>query len=376
MRDWQVQGLDLTGHEEVLLRLDPAGALFLGCRISEPTADRLREGGALIFPQVPDVPFDPWRPHLYTPDELYDGLADGYEATADARIYAWSQAVPQHGPLKNVLAKSLHDSSIDDALEEFTRGRRIVGLMGGHALTRDDPTYTAAARLAHGLAAIGADGRHRRRPRRHGGSQPRRPAGRATGGHPRPDADGDRLGPVVRARRRCLGTHCDRQREGPGRLRVLARHPDVALRPRAAERVQLGRGEVLPQRDPRGRPARGLPGRDRVPARRGRHRPGGFPGGVRQLLRRRVGRGADAVRRAASTGRRRCPPGRSSALSPKGGHSQPRPIFSTTRRRCTGCSPGSKARRAAPTEGCATPARRGTISLWPAPRNVCATSPG
>ena len=67
MRDWQVQGLDLTGHEEVLLRLDPAGALFLGCRISEPTADRLREGGALIFPQVPDVPFDPWRPHLYTP---------------------------------------------------------------------------------------------------------------------------------------------------------------------------------------------------------------------------------------------------------------------------------------------------------------------
>ncbi len=155
MRDWQVQGLDLTGHEDALLRLDPAGALFLGCRISEPTADRLREGGALIFPQVPDVPFDPWRPHLYTPEELYDGLADGYEATADARIYAWSQAVPQHGPLKNVLAKSLHDSSIDDALEEFTRGRRIVGLMGGHALTRDHPTFAAAARLTHGLAASG-----------------------------------------------------------------------------------------------------------------------------------------------------------------------------------------------------------------------------
>ena len=134
MRDWQVQGLDLTGHEDALLRLDPRGALFLGCRISEPTADRLREGGALLFPQVPDVPFDPWRPTLYTPDELYDGLADGYEATADARIYAWSQAVPRHGPLKNVLAQALHDSSIDDALEEFTRGRRIVGVMGGHAL--------------------------------------------------------------------------------------------------------------------------------------------------------------------------------------------------------------------------------------------------
>jgi predicted Rossmann-fold nucleotide-binding protein len=155
MGEWQVQGLDLTGREDVLLRLDPRGALFLGCRISEQTADRLRRGGALLFPQVPDVPFDPWRPHLYTPDELYDGLDAGYEASADARIYAWARSLPPRGPLKNVLAQSLHDSSIDDALDEFTRGRRIVGLMGGHALSRDHPTYIATARLAHGLAASG-----------------------------------------------------------------------------------------------------------------------------------------------------------------------------------------------------------------------------
>ena len=141
----------------------------------------------------------------------------------------------------------------------------------------------------------------------------------------------------------CLGRHCDRQREGPGRLRVLTRHPDVALRPRAAERVQLGRGEVLPQRDPRGRPARGLPGRDRVPARRGR-------APSRRCSRRRAPTTTPTSRTwrrccssGASTGRRRCPPGRSSALSPKGGHSQLRPIFSTTRPKCTGCSPGSKA---------------------------------
>ncbi len=155
MRDWQVQGLDLTGREDVLLRLDPRAALFLGCTISEPTAERLRAGGALLFPQVPDVPFDPWRGHLYTPDELYDGLAEGYDASLDARIYAWSKTVPRHGSLKDVLAKTLHDSSIDDALEEFTGGRRIVGLMGGHALSRDHPTYTEAARLAHGLSASG-----------------------------------------------------------------------------------------------------------------------------------------------------------------------------------------------------------------------------
>src|SRR4051794_38675377 len=78
MRRWQVQGLDLTGREDALLRLDPRGALFLGCTFPDATADRLRVGGALLFPAVPDVPFDPWRAHLYTPEDLYAALADGY----------------------------------------------------------------------------------------------------------------------------------------------------------------------------------------------------------------------------------------------------------------------------------------------------------
>ena len=347
MRDWQVQGLDLTGHEDVLLRLDPRGALFLGCRISEPTADRLRERGALLFPQVPDVPFDPWRPLLYTPDELYDGLAAGYEASADARIYAWSKAVPRHGPLKNVLAQALHDSSIDDALEEFTRGRRIVGLMGGHALTRDDPTYTAAARLAHGLAASGltvatGGGPGAMEAANLGarlGDQPRE--------HARPGAGRDRRRPVGHSRHHCLGTDRDRQRSRPRRLRALARHPDLALRPRTTQRVQLGGGEVLPQRDPRGRAPRGLPRRDRVPPGCGRHRPGGVPGGLRQLLRRRRRTWPRCCSSAGGTGPRRCRRGHWSALSPTGGHSPRPPGSSTTLPRSTGCSPSREGANAA-----------------------------
>ena len=50
---------------------------------------------------------------------------------------------------------SLHDSSIDDALEEFVAGRRVVGVMGGHALTRTNPAYVEAAHLAHRLAGAG-----------------------------------------------------------------------------------------------------------------------------------------------------------------------------------------------------------------------------
>ncbi|MEO7350994.1 MAG: Rossmann fold nucleotide-binding protein, partial [Marmoricola sp.] len=155
MRNWQVQGLDLTGRDDVLLRLDPRGALFLGCTITEATADRLRQQGALLFPAVPDVPFDPWRAHLYTPAELYEGIGAGYESTPDAQIYAWSRRARQTGPLKNLLARALHDNSVDDALEDFIHGRRILGVMGGHALHRDDPAYAQAARLAHDIAGTG-----------------------------------------------------------------------------------------------------------------------------------------------------------------------------------------------------------------------------
>ncbi len=155
MSEWQVQGLDLTGHEDVLLRLDPRGALFLGCTIADETADRLRAGGALVFPKLPDLPFDPWRADLYTPTELYDGLANGYDHTTDTKVYAWTRDGGRPGSLKELLAQALHDSSIDDALEEFVVGRRIVGLMGGHALTRESPVFLDAAHLAHELAASG-----------------------------------------------------------------------------------------------------------------------------------------------------------------------------------------------------------------------------
>ena len=155
MSSWEVQGLDLTGREDVLTELDPRGSLFLGCTISDDVAERLRQGGALIFPAVPDVPFDPWRAGLYTPAELYDGLERGYRETPDAKVYAWSRKSSPRRSLRRLLAKSLHDSSIDDALDEFTHRQRIVGVMGGHQLARDDAAYAEIARLGHDLAAHG-----------------------------------------------------------------------------------------------------------------------------------------------------------------------------------------------------------------------------
>jgi predicted Rossmann-fold nucleotide-binding protein len=153
LRGWHLQSIDLSDRGYELSRIGVGGAVFLGCRFADgdgPGAeDDVRRRGGLIFPTVPDVPFDPYRGALYSPADLYDGLAEGYAATPDARAYAWSRA-PR--ALDRTLAAALHDHAIDDALADFAEGRSVVGVLGGHALRRDQPGYRAAAALGRDLA--------------------------------------------------------------------------------------------------------------------------------------------------------------------------------------------------------------------------------
>lgn len=155
---FHLQSLDLTGRADVLARVGVSRAVFLGCRFvagDGPGSELdVRERGGLIFPAVPDVPFDPYRATLYTPAELYAGLDRGYAATMDAAAYAWSRS-PR--TLDKSLAMALHDHAIDDAIEEYVDGHRLVGVMGGHAVRRDEPAYLEAARLGRSLAGSGED---------------------------------------------------------------------------------------------------------------------------------------------------------------------------------------------------------------------------
>ncbi|MEP6665321.1 MAG: Rossmann fold nucleotide-binding protein [Nocardioidaceae bacterium] len=151
MRGWRVQSVDLIERTDVLATLDPAGALFLGCDLTVEATERLLAGGALLFPELPEVPFDPYRSRLYTPEELYAGIAEGdYEATPDAAIYAWSQQ--RDHDLAGELARALHDHAIDEALAAEVAGKTCVGVMGGHALPRNSPGYAEAAELGRSLA--------------------------------------------------------------------------------------------------------------------------------------------------------------------------------------------------------------------------------
>jgi predicted Rossmann-fold nucleotide-binding protein len=149
---WRLRGLDLRERSEVLAACHVAGATFLGCTFAAGDAARVEAGGALVLPEIPDVPVDPYRERLYSPGDLYDTPA--YADSVDARAYAWSQ---QSEDSESLLAQALHDHAVDMALEQalagWRRTRRVVGVMGGHALQRGDAAYADAARLGRALGA-------------------------------------------------------------------------------------------------------------------------------------------------------------------------------------------------------------------------------
>ena len=145
---WRVIGLDLSDRGPVLLARDLAQSLFLACTFADGEDDAVRRAGGTVLHEIEGIPVDPYRASLYSPGELYD--TSPYEATLDARAYAWSRggATPD-----DTLARALHDHSIDAALTEWVSGRDVVGVMGGHAHERGSRAYADAARLGHGLGS-------------------------------------------------------------------------------------------------------------------------------------------------------------------------------------------------------------------------------
>lgn len=164
LNGWFVQSVDLTERGDTLRRVDVTGAVFLGCTFSAGTEASLRARGALLFPTLPDLPFDPYRSDLYDADELYSdgrvGLLDGtpYQRCHDAEVYAWTRRTHLRRRLDSSLAVALHDHAITDALDEATAHTDrddIIGVMGGHALQRGTGEYRAAAELGARITRAG-----------------------------------------------------------------------------------------------------------------------------------------------------------------------------------------------------------------------------
>ncbi|MFC4030600.1 LOG family protein [Streptomyces polygonati] len=153
---YRVQAVDLRDRTFALLVAETSQAVFLGCPMEPQALAHVRANGALVFPPVPEQPFDPYRATLYTPEELYGGLDDGgYPATADARTYGWFQRTAADGDILASMLRSIHDDAVGDALDEELLGRRVVGVMGGHAMERGTESYAGTARLGRALTRKG-----------------------------------------------------------------------------------------------------------------------------------------------------------------------------------------------------------------------------
>ena len=155
-----VQGVDLSSRTDALLATSCAGATFLGSNLEDAALRHVHDGGAIVFPRLPDLPFDPYRPHLYDQAELLDGWQPGgdFGAARDSVIHEWAARHPRgtHLPVIDALARRLHDHAIDDALRDhLDHHADVVAVMGGHNLTRAEPTYRAIAELGRSLARAG-----------------------------------------------------------------------------------------------------------------------------------------------------------------------------------------------------------------------------
>lgn len=168
--DTVLDGLDLERGRggELARRISEVGvdgAVVLGCRLPTWLQCDLTERGAVVFPPIVGIPYQPYRARLYTPEELFDGFDPDdpctYCRTPDARIYAHWQATGRGAPSTVIesLARRLHDQSVTDELQAFLRSlddsARVVAVMGGHSLPRSHPDYRKVARIAHRLARRG-----------------------------------------------------------------------------------------------------------------------------------------------------------------------------------------------------------------------------
>ena len=155
-----VQDLDLTKYTEQIVKTRFRQSLFLGCTLEPTAAGHIVETGGTVIQDDTAFEFQLHRAELYTVSELFDGYAPsdpaGYERTLDYKIY--KEYLAQGKEPKSIyvsLARRLHDHSITDSLMETIEGKRVVAVMGGHGMERQDEFYTKIAKVSRRLTQAG-----------------------------------------------------------------------------------------------------------------------------------------------------------------------------------------------------------------------------
>jgi predicted Rossmann-fold nucleotide-binding protein len=110
---------------------------------------------------VDDVPVNPFRTSLYSADELLGAFEPGRSGSyADTLDFETYQNFVVNGrrsraPYLHSIVHAIHDNSITQAIRRFTDDRRMVGIMGGHKLSRSSDAYRGIVTLAKRLSEAG-----------------------------------------------------------------------------------------------------------------------------------------------------------------------------------------------------------------------------
>lgn len=157
-----IQDLDFRKHAINWEDSELKNTTFLGCTFLEKDELLLRKKGAIIYPRLEGLPYNPYRKTLYNWKELMEGYEPENDQSNDIEIYKHFSDSRSNPDINEALAQRIHDHAIDDALRDLigmTKGgmtkQKCVGIMGGHGTLRTNTFYTKTAVLAKKLAEEG-----------------------------------------------------------------------------------------------------------------------------------------------------------------------------------------------------------------------------
>lgn len=159
LRRYAFQNVSFTAVSELALRHVYRECLFLSCRL--PMGLKRQSKDCLFLPSMGETFYFP--NHLYSPEELYDGYCpdrpETYAKCYDGRVYRhYIKKGKFRTDIKETLARTLHDHSISDCLRDYLSSfneHKLIGVMGGHGLSRLDVAYRQVVLLSKHLTEAG-----------------------------------------------------------------------------------------------------------------------------------------------------------------------------------------------------------------------------
>lgn len=156
-----LQELNLLPYDSKIIQLVFENCMFLGCNLSNEAAGHIVKTGGMVISNRADLPFKLHKAKLYTVEELFEGFDInselGYKQTYDYKVYKdyVKNGMETPSSIHTSLARRLHDHSITDALYELIENKKVVAIMGGHAMERQDPYYLQIAKISRTLTKKG-----------------------------------------------------------------------------------------------------------------------------------------------------------------------------------------------------------------------------